>query len=323
MRLFTRLPFASILQISFFRRVVCRPAVTLLIVCGLAASAHSQELEPRRWSHLPIGANFGGGGYAHTSADITFDPVLLLNDVKMEMETFPLKYLRSFELLGKSARFDVWQSYQHARWKGTLDGVPASTSRSGWSDMSLRLAVNVIGAPPLAGEAFAQYRAANPVETIVGLALVVQIPTGHYINDKLLNLGSNRYTFRPQLGVVHNRNKWSFESTFSTWVFTDNDDFFSGNDLEQAPFYTLEGYFNYTFRPGLWAGTGLGYGIGSTTTLNGIDKNDERENLGWVASLGYPLSKRVGIKLAYIGIRTQVPVGADSDSLAAAMSILW
>ena len=271
LRSLTRLPFVSIFQTRCFHCAICSPAVMLLIVCKLAASANSQELEPRRWSHLPVGANFGGGGYAHTSADITFDPVLLLNDVKLEMETFPLKYLRSFELLGKSARFDVWQSYQHARWKGTLDGVPASTSRSGWSDMSLRLAVNVIGAPPLEEEAFALDRAGTPVETIVGLALVVQIPTGHYINDKLLNLGSNRYTF----------------------------------------------------RPGLWAGTGLGYGIGSTTTINGIDKNDERETLGWQASLGYPLSKRVGIKLAYIGIRTQVPVGADSDSLAAAMSILW
>ena len=249
--------------------------------------------------------------------------MLLLDDVNMEMETFPLKYLRSAEMLGKSARFDVWQSYQHARWNGTLDGVPASTSRSGWSDISLQLAVNVIGSPPVEREEFAQYGAATPVETIVGLAKVVQIPTGHYINDKLLNLGSNRYTFRPQIGMVHNRNKWSFESTVSAWIYTDNDDFFSGNDLEQDPFYTLEGYVNYTFRPGLWAGTGLGYGIGSTTTINGINKNDERENLGWEASLGYPVSKRVGIKLAYIGIRTQVPVGADSDSLAAAMSIFW
>ena len=323
MRSFTRLPIVLYFQTRRFHRLICTSALVLLVVCGLAAPANSQELEPRRWSHLPIGANFGGGGYAHTSADIAFDPVLLLDDVTLEMETFPLKYLRSFELLGKSARFDVWQSYQHARWKGTLDGVPASTSRSGWSDMSLRLAVNVIGALPLEGEAFNKYRAETPVETIVGLALVVQIPTGHYINDRLLNLGSNRYTFRPQLGVVHNRNKWSFESTFSTWVYTDNDDFFNGNYLEQAPFYTAEGYVNYTFRPGLWAGTGLGYGIGSTTTISGIDKNDERENIGWEASLGYPLSKRVGIKLAYIGIRTQVPVGADSDSLAAAMSILW
>ncbi len=177
--------------------------------------------------------------------------------------------------------------------------------------------------PPLEGEEFAKYRAETSVETIVGMALVVQVPTGHYIDDRLLNLGTNRYTFRPQIGVVHSRDKWSFESTFATWLYTDNDDFFSGNYLEQDPFYTLEGYVDYTFRPGLWAGVGLGYGLGATSTLNGIDKNDERENIGWEASVGYPFSRRVGFKLAYIGIRRQVPYGADSDSFAGALSVLW
>ncbi len=294
-----------------------------LVVCGFAASARSQELEPRRWSHLPIGANFGGGGYAYTSADVTFDPVLRLDDVQLDMHSFPLKYLRSFELLGRSARIELWQAYQNAHWSGAIDGVSASTTRNGWSDMSLRLAVNLIGAPPLKGEEFSQYRAATDVETILGLGLVVQIPTGHYIDDRLLNLGSNRYTFRPQLGMMHKRGKWSTEATLMAWAYTDNDEFFGGNRLEQAPFYTLDGHVDYTLRPGLWAGAGLGYGLGAASTINGVAKNDNRENLGWQASLGYPFSAKLGLKLAYIGIRIQAPVGADSDSFAAALSVLW
>lgn len=108
-----------------------------------------------------------------------------------------------------------------------------------------------------------------------------------------------------------------------TWVYTDNDDFFAGNLLEQAPFYTLEGHVDYTFRPGLWAGCGLGYGIGSESSINGLDKNDERKNLGWEASLGYPLSKTLGLKFIYTGIRTRAPVGADSDTVGTALSLLW
>ena len=38
--------------------------------------AVSQELEPRRWSHLPVGANFATAGYVYTDADIFFDPAL-------------------------------------------------------------------------------------------------------------------------------------------------------------------------------------------------------------------------------------------------------
>jgi hypothetical protein len=293
--------------------------LTLLLI----APAWSQEIEARRWSHLPIGANFGGSGYAFTTANVTFDPVLLLDNVELEMNSFPMRYLRSFELLGKSGRVELWQSYQNAYWEGTVNGVPASTSRSGWSDMSLRLAVNLIGAPPLKGKLFSDYRAETEEETIVGVGLVVQIPTGHYIDDRLLNLGSNRYTFRPQLGVMHIRGKWSAESTFATWLYTENNEFFNGNKLEQAPFYTLDGHVDYTFRPGLWAGVGLGYGNGSASTINGDFKNDNRENIGWEASVGYPLTPQLGFKLAYIGLRKLVPVGADSDSLAAGISLLW
>ena len=67
--------------------------------------------------------------------------------------------------------------------------------------------MNLYGAPPLKGKEFAAYRAKVDVETIVGTALVVHLPTGDYMDDKLINLGSNRFTFWPQFGVVHNRGK--------------------------------------------------------------------------------------------------------------------
>ncbi|PAW72348.1 MAG: hypothetical protein B9S38_05420 [Verrucomicrobiia bacterium Tous-C4TDCM] len=42
----------------------------------LALPCLAQDIEPRRWSHLPIGANFGGLGYGFSTGDITFNPVL-------------------------------------------------------------------------------------------------------------------------------------------------------------------------------------------------------------------------------------------------------
>jgi hypothetical protein len=125
------------------------------------------------------------------------------------------------------------------------------------------------------------------------------------------------------LGVVHNRGKWSSESTLAAWLFTDNDNFFGGQLLEQAPFYSFEEHIDYTFRPGLWAGFGFAYGLGSTSTINGVNKNDNRENLGLEASVGYPFSRQLGLKLAYLGILSQVPVGADTDSFVAGLSLLW
>jgi hypothetical protein len=294
-----------------------------VVAAFLALPCAAQELEPRRWSHLPVGINFFGSGYARTGADVAFDPVLRLENVEMEMDSVPFKYIRTFELFERSARVDVLQIYQVARWSGLVDGVPTTTSRNGWSDLSLRFAVNLWGAPPLSGEEFAKYRADIDSETIVGLGLVVQFPTGHYLEDRLLNLGSNRFTFRPQLGAVHNWGKWSTEVTLASWIFTDNDRFFNGNRLAQDPMYTIQGHVVYTFRPGLWATAGLGYGIGAESTLNGIRKDDQRENIGWQLGLGYPITPKVGVKLDYIGFRTQTSIGANSDTLAAGLSVLY
>jgi hypothetical protein len=261
--------------------------------------------------------------YAYTDAEIAFDPVLLLDDVTMEMHTLPFKYIRTFDLFGRSARLDVLESYQTAKWSGLVNGAPATTSRSGRADASLRFAINLLGAPPLHGKQYAAYRASVDPETIVGVGLVLQMPTGDYQSDKLLNLGSNRFTIRPQLGVVHSRGKWSTELTGAAWFYTDNDDFFNGNYLEQDPWYTLQGHVVYTFRPGLWASAGVGGGIGAESTLNGIRKDDTKKNLGCELSLGIPINRALGVKVTYIGIQAQEPVGADSDTLAAGLSLLW
>lgn len=296
----------------------------LAILTGFPALVcHGQELEARRWTHLPMDINFAGAGYAYTTGDIALDPVLLIDDGEFEGHSVSLKYIRTFEFIGKSARVDLIQGYQDVTWNGLLQGAPASVYRSGLSDASFRFAVNLLGAPPLKGKEFAEYRAKTKHETIAGVALVTQLPTGNYLDDKLLNLGANRFTFRPQAGLVHNSGKWMTELTGATWFFTDNDDFFNGNYLEQAPLYTLQGHLVYTFRPGLWAGTGVAYGIGGESTLNGVDKDDRRGNLVWSVSTGIPVSKTVGISLTYLAFRTQEDVGSSSDNLAAGITILW
>ena len=82
----------------------------VFLILGPPFLCFAQELEPRRWSHLPTGKNFVGGGYSYTKADIFFDPVLRIEDVEMEMHTWALKYIRTFELLQKSARVDLFKA---------------------------------------------------------------------------------------------------------------------------------------------------------------------------------------------------------------------
>jgi hypothetical protein len=297
--------------------------MAMLAVTCFAFLSWAQDLQPRRWSHLPVDTSFFGGGHVYSSADIAVDPVLLLDDVTAELQAFPLKYIRTFEVAGKSARVDWLQAYQVGQWEGLVDGVPTRVEREGWSDMSVRLAINLIGAPPIGQAEFAEYRKSQESETIVGLGLEVQLPTGQYFNDKLINLGTNRFTFRPQLGVVHRRGPWTGEATLASWFYTDNDEFFNGNYLEQAPIHTLQGSIDYSFRSGIWIGAGLAGGVGGKFVLNGIQKKDPRDSLLWGLAIGYPISKQVVGQCTYLSQRTLTSIGVDSDSLLTTLSMSW
>lgn len=296
---------------------------SVLLILLTTGTAISQELVPRRWSHLPTDTNFAGTGYAYTLADITFDPVLRIEDAELKMHTVELNYIRTFELLEKSARIEFKIPFQDARWTGLLDGKPASVHRSGMADPIMRFAVNLYGGPPLEGKEFAKYRAAINQEAIVGVGVVVHLPLGQYYDDKLLNLGNNRFMIRPQLGVVHQRGKWIAELTGSIWFFTDNDSFFNGRLREQDPLFTMQAHLIYTFNSGFWVFMSGGLGYGAESTIDHVPKDDKQRNVALALGLGYSLTRQVGMKFAYVGIRNRSDTGADSDTLLMGISYVW
>ena len=303
-----------------FRRLMITVFAAWLV---LARTSDAQELVPRRWSHLPSGMNFAGAGVAYTTGDILFDPVMSIEDATVELGSYAASYIRSFELLGKSARVDLSGAYMTGRWEGLLEGEPASTSRAGWGDPTVRLAVSLYGAPPMRGQAFAAYRAEQDTETIVGAALAVTLPLGEYYEDRLINLGANRFLIRPQLGVVHKTGHWTGELTGSVWVWTDNDEYWNGNELEQYPMLAGQGHLIYTWHPGLWASASGAYGLGGEAKINGERKENRTENLMYALSAGVPITRQLGFKLSWIGARTQYRLGSNTDTFLASASYLW
>jgi hypothetical protein len=305
-----------------WRGVICG---TLCCVAALWLSPplSAQEVEIRRWNHLPIDSNFVTANFARTDGDIAVDPVLLLDNVSVEMDTSLLGYIRTFELFDKTARVEIRQPWQAGTWNGLLEGVPAETSREGWSDTFARFAVNLVGAPPLSGKAYADYRAATHVETIVGVALGVQLPTGQYFEDKLINLGSNRFTFRPQVGVHQQYYNWSFEGTGTAWIYTDNNSFFNGNQLQQDPYYTMDGTVEYKFQSGIWVSAGAGVGVGAQSTVNGVEKDNRREDFAWTASAGFPVTRSLSFKAAYVETDHWAKVGIASQTVSVGLVGTW
>jgi hypothetical protein len=307
---------AAITKLAICTRIVA--TFTGLLFAGLGAA---QDIEPRRWTPLPAGMNVLGAGIVYTEGDIAFDPVLELEDVTIEQKMAILSYQHAFGLLGKSARFDVRLPYKDAQWEGLQRGVPGSVDRRGPGDPRLRLSVNFIGAPALKGKAYQAYRASHPVNTVAGAALSVTLPYGDYNNERLLNIGENRLVVRPQLGVVHTREHWSYELTGSVFLFGDNDKFLLDSTLEQDPLYALQAHLIYTSPRHWWVSLGAAHARGGESSINGVEKDDHRRDRLFGISAGIPVGSRSGLKLAYVGSRTSEDIGKDTDSIALAYSI--
>ena len=295
--------------------------VVLLHCMFIARLAVAQDMEPRRWTHLPVDLNILSVGYAFTTGDLQFDPALRIEDAKVEMHTGQLSYSRSFALFEQTARVDVQVPIQHGRWEGLVDGEPTTVTRDGLGDPRIRFSLDLAGAPALRGEDYFEFRRTQSINTILGAAVALRLPLGDYDDTKLINIGDNRFSIEPQLGVLHTIGQWSFELTASMFIYTDNDEFFNGNTFEQDPLYAIQSHVVHTFKNGWWISAGAAYGNGAESTVNGIANDDERSNLLYGASMGIPIDQAQSLTIGYIRRDALADAGIDSHNFIVGWSI--
>ena len=167
------------------------------------------------------------------------------------------------------------------------------------------------------------YFAERPVRTTVGASLAVSLPLGSYDPEELINVGRNRYTLRPQVGVLHTRGDWSFELTGSVFFFSNNDDFVESVTLSQDPVLALQGHVTRNFKGGFWLGAGLAYAAGGEVELDGQPVSYKVDNLLVNMVGGYRVSARQSVMLAWQQGRTQINVGSDYDSWLLSWVYAW
>jgi hypothetical protein len=295
---------------------MARPSPFLLAAIAalaLAREASAQDLEARRWTHLPVGTNIAGAGYGYTFGDLKVDPVLRIENARVEMSTFMASYNRYFSVADMTGRVDVQVPYQLGKWDGLLNGTPDTVRRDGFGDPRIRVSMDFLGAPALEGEAFRDYVRSEEYRTIAGVGLATRLPLGQYNDDKLINLGEHRYSFQPQLGVVQYVGPWSFEATASLFAYTDNHNFFGGNELAQEPIYALQAHVVRVFD-GWWVSAGSAYGRGGRTSINGGSSGDLRSNLLYGVSAGLSITESQSLSLTYIRHTALSSVGGDYNN---------
>jgi hypothetical protein len=109
--------------------------------------------------------------------------------------------------------------------------------------------------------------------------------------------------------------------TGSLFLFTDNDEFFNGNTLEQDPLYAGQAHVVKTFGQDWWFAAGAAYAWAGESAINGVEKDDDKSNLIYGASCGYRLSASQSMRFGYIRTDTLNDLGADTHSLVLGWSV--
>ena len=262
----------------------------------LAAPLAAQDLDPRAYARAPVNSTFLVGGFAVSHGGVLTDPTIPVTDINATIETPSLGVGRSFNLFGKTAQAFGALPYSWAQVSGNVQEQARSITRAGLSDMRLRLSVLVRGAPAASVLEIAK----APRRTILGTSLTVVAPTGQFFPDRLINLGTNRWAFKPEFAVSHPMGqKWLVDVYAGVWLFTTNGSFYPGSSVRtQAPMGAFQAHVSYNFQRQLWAAFDATYYVGGRTTLNGLLNDDRQSNTRVGGTLVLPVGRRHSIKLA-------------------------
>jgi len=306
------------------RRDVACPGAALgasMAVLSLAlapAAAQAQQLEPRAYSPAPIGLNFLGLGTLYSSGGVVTDPSLPIQNVDAEVSSVAPFYGRTFGLFGRLASASVATPYAWATVQGDVQDVSRSVDRSGLLDPQVRFAVNLIGGPALTPRDFRQHEP----QTTLGASLTIIAPFGQYDSSKLINLGTNRWAYKPELGLSQPVGKWIFELYAGVWLFQTNENFFGGQVRQQDPLASYQAHVVYNFRPNLWAAADYTYYAGGSTTVDGQPMNDRQGNTRGGLTLSVPLTRDQSLKFTWTqGVSTRV--GSSFETIGVTWQWLW
>ncbi|HEY7904758.1 MAG TPA: transporter, partial [Casimicrobiaceae bacterium] len=266
----------------------------------------------------PVDVNFLIGGYAYTRGGISFDTSLPITDPKLTTSSAVAAYARTLDLWGKSGKFDVIVPYTWLSGSAMYQGGPVQREVNGFGDPLLRLSVNLYGAPALTLPEFRTYEQ----DFIVGASLQVSVPAGQYDDTRIVNLGSHRWFFKPEIGVSKARGPWTLEFQTGVTLFTANDDFYNGNRRSQEPLYSFQGHAIYNFRSGIWGSADVTYFAGGRSKLNDSLQSDLQQNWRAGATLALPVDVRNSIKL-YASKGLSARTGNSFDLVGIAWQYRW
>lgn len=261
----------------------------------LAIDTNSQDLEPRAYAALPKNLNALFFAYGLSKGNVLSDPSLPIKDLSITVNSFAGGYLRTFGVGNKLGRVQVALPFVALSGSAELNGSDTSASRAGFADAKVRLGINLIGAPALEKKDFRNYTQ----KTIVGISLVTSIPIGLYKEQKLVNIGANRWAFKPEIGVSKFFKPIYLEAYAGVWFFTTNDSYRGEKKLEQDPVFALQVHGSYYFKNRMMLSLNTTWFDGGAQKVDGVTNGDKLDNWRVGATWAFPLARAHTLKLQF------------------------
>lgn len=295
------------------------PTAALLIFLVGAPAALAQDMEPRAYSPSPIGTTFLVATATRSSGGVFSDPSAPITDVEATVGVLALAAGHTFAIAGKQALVLAALPIGWGEASGDVGEDRRDVSRRGLVDPRIRLSVILTGSPAMTPAEFAR----APRRTIVGISLSAAPPLGQYDETKLVNLGTNRWAFKPEVGMSIPAGRWTIDSYASVVFFTDNDAYFPGGSYRsQDPVYALQGHVSYTLAHRAWIAVNGTWYSGGRTTLNGVRNADLQRNTRLGATYAQPIGRRQSVKVAYsTGATTRF--GADFRTISVGWQVVF
>jgi len=252
----------------------------LVLICLAIAVIHipdrlyGQFTDPRTYQNSPVGVNEFELDYSYARANASIDTSIIVAGGQLSLNQGTINYYRYFGFFHRTAWVEA--SVPLAGLSGSVTGTNIEGSITGIGDSVYKLAMLLRGGPALSVSQFGNYKPT----TTVGVSLAIGAPTGQYSSHRILNLGSDRWAFRPEIGVSHPfgpNQKCVLDGYASVYFFTDNTSYHGAEILRQDALPGLEAHISYTFSSKIWASLDTRYSFRGDTFINGINQNNSQQ----------------------------------------------
>ncbi|HSM84673.1 MAG TPA: transporter [Candidatus Limnocylindrales bacterium] len=292
-------------------RLCCISA--LLLWAGVPGLA-GQDLEPRAYSASPVGVTFVGTAFSRSRGGVLADPSLPLRDIKATVYATTLGLGYTFPVLHRQALLTALLPYAWGTVSGNVGEQRASVDRSGLANARFRFSVNLHGSPALTPKEFAGRKDAY----VLAVSLTADAPTGQYSGARLINLGTNRWAFKPEIGISYPVKKFYLDLYGGVWFFTANKNFFPGGlTRTQDRLPVLQGHIIYSLPARMWFAVDATWYRGGAGHINGGPATLAQNNTRVGATFSLPVGPSQSLKIAYsLGARTKA--GSNFRTIAIA-----